>query len=265
MFNVLKYFKDNRKKVIIICACILVIIYAIKVYFEYSNEESNNEYSNNSSSSNSTTAIVKNENISNNSVNSNTQNSENVVSENKITSSTTAIDKFIEYCNNNNTDSAYNMLTEDCKKIVFNNNKQEFINKYIQTFFDKTRTYQIATWGKSDDTHYVYRVTFSEDPLTTGVTDKSGNKLDYITVVNKNGNYQLNIYNFIKRDSLDINKKNSYMEITVLDRLVYADYEIYNINVKNEILVDFLLDDMTSDIKTYLEDSEGNKFKIMNN
>jgi hypothetical protein len=54
------------------------------------------------------------------------------------------------------------------------------------------------------------------------------------------------------------------MEATVLDRLVYADYEIYTLNVKNDILVDLILDDMTSNVKTYLEDSDGNKFKIMN-
>ena len=260
MFNVLNYFKDNRKKVIIIAICILVIIYAIKVYFEYSNEE-NNEHNSNSSSSNSTTAIVKNEVINNTAVN----NIKNTIAEKQVTSSSGAINKFVDYCNSNNTDGAYNMLTDDCKSVVFNNNKQEFIDKYEQSFFDKAKVCKITSLGKGDGTHDVYKVTLSEDPLTTGVTDKSQSKVDYITVVNIDGNYKLNISNFIKKEPLNVNKRNSYMEITVLDRLVYADYEIYTINVKNEILVDFLLDDMTSDIKTYLEDSEGNKFKIMNN
>lgn len=261
MFNVLNYFKDNRKKVIIVLACILVIIYAIKVFFTNSKDQ-NSEHSNNSSSSNSTTAIVKNEAMNNITDN----NIENAVTENKVTSSSSsAINKFIDYCNSNNIDNAYNMITDDCKNVVFSNNKQEFINKYVQTFFDKARQAQITTWGKSDNTHEVYKVTFAEDPLTTGVTSQSESKVDYITVVNIDGTYKLNISNFIKKDTLNINKKDSYMEITVLDRLIYADYEIYTVNVKNDILVDFLLDDMTTNIKTYLEDSEGNKFKIMNN
>ena len=39
MFKFLRYFKDDRKKVIIIIACVSVIICAVIMYFNYLKEE----------------------------------------------------------------------------------------------------------------------------------------------------------------------------------------------------------------------------------
>lgn len=257
MFKFLDYFKDNRKKVIIVIACVLLIIYAIKTYFDYKEKDEYNE--SNSSSSNNTTAIVKNNDIANTNDN-NINQTENIV---KIESENEAVEKFVNYCNNYNIETAYNMLTDECKKLLYTN-KEDFENKYVKSLFDKKRTYQIEKVLQSSSTDNVYKLILSEDPINKGKVDESNNKIDYITIVNTNGTYKLNISGFIKSESINSSNQNTYMQISVSSKLIFVDYEIYNITAKNNILVDAVLDNMENNIKTYIEDEDGNKFRIIN-
>ena len=269
MFNFLNYFKDNRKKVIIVIACIAVIIYGVVMYLNYLKND-NNEPSDNSSSSNNTTAIIQNDtknNVENNAslnitndINSNTVNQNSI----KVNNAIEAIQKFVNFCNSRDLDSAFNMLTDDCKEQLYNNSKDEFANKYVNSLFDKKRSNQINKWANSDGKLELYKVIFYENPINTGKIDASNSKNDYITAVYSDGTYKLNINGFIKREEINSSKKNNFMQVKVLNRLVFVDYEIYNVNIKNDILVDLTLDNMDDNIKTYLQDTDGNYFRILN-
>lgn len=247
MFKFLKYFKDDRKKVIIVIICVLVIIYALIKLFNYAKKEEN--YSeNNSSSSNNTTAIV---------TNGTENNVDNLV---KVDSKEEAINKFVEFCNNGNVSNAYKMLTDQCKKNVYET-EEKFNSEYVKNLFDRKRSYQIVKWSNSDE---IYKVTFFEDSIIAGTVNKDNGKQDYISIVKDSGTYKLNISGFIKQEDLTAKNKNNYMQVDILSRLIFVDYEVYNIKVKNIINVDFTVDNMEDNVKSYIEDSDGNKFKIMN-
>lgn len=123
MFKFLGYFKDSRKKVIIVLVCILVIIYALIKLFNYAKKEEG--YSEgNSSSSNDTTAIV---------TNSNENNDNNLV---KVDTSEDAIKKFVNFCNSGNVKDAYKMLTSECKESLYNT-EEKFSNNYVKKYLTK--------------------------------------------------------------------------------------------------------------------------------
>ena len=253
MFNILNYFRDDRKKAIIVIICFFIIMYGIVMYFNYL-KKMNNEYSeNNSSSSNNTTAIIKNETVF--------DYTENTIQNTKVNTSEETIKMFVNYCNNKNTSAAYEMLTSECKEIVFNNNQNNFINKYINNLFDKQMSYEITM---EENSNSIYKVNFFEDPIDRGTIDKSNSKSDYITVVENQGTYKLNVSGFVEKESLNVSSNNNYMEVQVQNRLIFHEYEIYTFYIKNNILVDFTLDNMKDNTKTYIQDSSGNKFNIVN-
>lgn len=252
MFKFLGYFKDSRKKVIIVLVCILVIIYALIKLFNYAKKEEGYSKDNSSSSNNTTTAIV---------TNSNENNDNNLV---KVDTSEDAIKKFVNFCNSGNVKDAYKMLTSECKENLYNT-EENFGDNYVKKIFDEEKTYQIVKWLDIDENCKVYKVLFSTDPIISGNLNKSDGKQDYISIIRDSGTYKLNISGFIKKENLTSEKDNNYMQINVLNRLVFVDYEMYTIKAKNLINVDFILDDMKDNNKTYIEDSNGTKFKIMNN
>lgn len=253
MFKFLRYFKDSRKKVIIILVCILVIIYALIKLFNYAKKEEG--YSeDNSSSSNDTTAIVTNSNENND------NNDNNLV---KVDTSEDAIKKFVNFCNSGNVKDAYKMLTSECKESLYNT-EEKFSNNYVKKIFDKERSYQIVKWSNINENCEVYKITFSEDPIISGKLGENNGKQDYISIIRDSETYKLSVSGFIKKENMTSEKKNNYLQINVLNRLVFVDYELYTIKVKNIINVDFTLDDMKDNTKTYIEDSDGTKFKIIN-
>lgn len=260
MFKFLSYFEDDRKKIIIVIACILVIIYGIVSYFSYFKKVNNNysEDNDNSSSSDNTTAIIKNE-----TTNSNTEKNvaQNVTT---IYTSQEAIQKFINFCNSREINNAYEMLTDDCKEFIFSNNKNNFNNDYINKIFVKQMSYNSTKVENSNDYCEVYAVNFFEDPINKGIIDESNSKNDYITVVEDGNTYKLNVLGFIKKEILNASAKNNYVEVKVLSRLIFFNYEVYNFNIKNDILVDITLDNMEDNSKTYIQDYNEDKFKIMN-
>lgn len=77
------------------------------------------------------------------------------------------ISKFIDYCNLKDTEKAYDMLSEKCKKEKFKT-KEDFKKQYIDVLFNiKICKYDIE---KKEDQ---YIVTLTEDMLITGKTNST--------------------------------------------------------------------------------------------
>lgn len=75
------------------------------------------------------------------------------------------ISKFINYCNNNKIEEAYEMLSEKCKKEKYNNIKQ-FKNQYIDKVFDiYIYDYKIIKHNNQ------YKVNLTQDIISTGRID----------------------------------------------------------------------------------------------
>lgn len=140
-----------------------------------------------------------------------------------------AIDNFISYCNSGNVQEAYNLISNECKEVMYQE-INNFIELYYKPIFaNGKRNVSIENW--INDT---YVVTLNEDALATGSFSEENSFKDYFTIVkDKEGNTKLNINGYIRRT--EYNKKNTKnnLEITALRKDVYMDYEVYTFNVKN--------------------------------
>ena len=187
--------------------------------------------------------------------------SESVVTgENMSSAQVTIIDtinQFVQLCNEGNVNEAYNMLSDECKEEVYPS-LDSFSNNYYNAIFNgQKKNIAVENWVNS-----IYKVTFENDALSTGMYTEEGTIQDYITVTrNENNELRLNINNYIGRK--EINKKytdSSKLTITVLRSDTYMDYETYTFNVTNNTNNTILLDDKINTDNMYIEDDNGNQY-----
>lgn len=176
------------------------------------------------------------------------------VNKTKANSISNAIDSFIKYCNEGNTEYAYNMLSKDCKNILYKT-KEDFEKKYLNTFFKNKKTYSYKAWIIEKDVT-VYRVELQEDALYTGNLD-SKKVEDFYTVVNENGSFKLNINRYIGHEEINKEIQKDDIKIQVLSKDIYLENVIYNFEAINFSNNDIVLDTLKRPNTLSLVDSNG--------
>ena len=180
--------------------------------------------------------------------------SETVTKEN-----TDIIKTFVDYCNNNQTQKSYELLSNDCKE-EFNNNINVFINDYYNRIFKTKKTYNLELLY-TEAGSYTYKITYYEDNLlATGGTDANNNFEDYITIINQDGERKLNINNFIKNQEINKTQVTNNIEITIKSKKVYRSYEQYKIAIKNNNSTTILLSDGKNSEDICLLDKNDTKY-----
>lgn len=251
MHKLVKYFYQNKNKIMKIVLFVIFILLVIQVLNSISQKKQDDLYKqaqNDIDSGKSDTIDNSNYMISQGQT---VKNSEDT----KIKDS---MKNFVEYCNNGSFENAYKMITDDCKNELFTN-VQEFQESYINNVFSGKRNYSMQAWSKSYNM-YTYLITYTEDILETG---KKGNKTQeyYTFIKQKDGDYKISINNYIYKEVFDnIKTDNSDVNIEVLLKNVYKEYEIYEFKITNNSDKIILLNRDKNNSSLYLIDSDKVKY-----
>lgn len=252
MYKLIRFYNQNRKQIIKIILIIVFIIGSIQL-LNYlvgkKNNIDNNIQINVSYENNQTSEIVSDKSL----VSGQTIASETIKKDSEI------IKQFVELCNQNNVEQAYELLTNECKENMFPT-IDDFKRIYCYEIFNSYKTYTLENWTNS-----TYQIRYTGDILGTGDLNNNETRQDYITVVNKNGEKKLNINNYIGRNNL--NKTTNYDDIKIIITSVdtYIDYEIYNLSIQNNSNKNILLDTNKDTKSIYLLDSKDMKYYFYNN
>lgn len=253
MNKIIRYFNQNRKKVYIS----LIIIVFLFGLLQLLNVMAKNKKEEEKDTSGINEIMQNNKSIvSNKSAVSRTS-----ISEKKLKKDTDVIDNFFKYCNEGNIENAYNLLTDECKEEMYPT-IDEFKRIYYSDLFNEgKRTYTIENWF--GDT---YQVRMTGDILSTGKIDGNQTKQDYVTIVEKDGDYKININKYVGRTKPQ-DKTTSYknVDITIDEINTYMDYETYTISVKNNTENSILLDTGESTKSVYLLDKNNAKSYFYSN
>lgn len=233
--NLRRNFFENRYKILAIIVAIILVLCLIRALNE----------------------IVKNMN-KNTAINSNTTQSsyqpqETLILGDNISTkvqekSNKIMDEFIQLCNEKQIEKAYNLLTDECKEEIFGSNIEYFKNHYIEKIFTNYKTYNMQSWINGRNP--TYKVRILDDVLSTG---KTGDVVEeYYTIVKQNDGYKLNINSYIGRTGINKQITENDITIHVLSKDTYMDYEIYNIQVRNNSNNTILLDAKTNQKTVYL-------------
>ena len=250
--NIIRLYNQNRKQLFIVILIVVSVILAIR-FVNYlvikDNEEKLNDVMSSSSTNNATTTYKPEQSpISSSSVSSSTY---------KLQSE--LIDKFMKNCNEGNTKEAYNLLSNDCKTVLFPT-LEHFINNYQKQIFIQSKLYSIKNWIGS-----TYKINITENILATGKSNNGITMEDYFTIVNEDNENKLNINGFISRRQINKSNSKNNVNIEVLYKDTYMDYTTYTIKATNNTDKTILLDSKESTQKMYIIDSNNTKYTSYSN
>lgn len=246
MHNLMRFIRQNKKQIIKVALIVAFLIGLLQLLNYLARQE------NKSSSGESKQDIY---NTSNGTIISNKSAvSGGSISTSEIKKVNSEIEEFVKYCNENNIEEAYNMLSQSCKEELYQN-INDFIEYYYEPLFkDERRTYTIENW-----TNNTYIVKFTGDLLATGKSASDFTYQDYITIVEEDGKTKLNINKYIGREEINKEYISDNIKAVVLYREKYMDYEVYEIKITNNTGNTILLDQLKETDNIYLKDSNETK------
>ncbi len=169
------------------------------------------------------------------------------------------VNSFLTYCKNHVPEKAYDLLTQECKDIFYPT-LEIFEEQYYEPKFSTEKIFTFQSWTASKS--YIYLAKIYDNMLATG---RGNDKYiqDYLSVVEENGVYKLNVNGFIGSLQRNAKSEDEDVSITVKSSEMYMDYEIANIVVKNNCPYDIVLDTRENTNTVYLVNDNGAKFEAM--
>lgn len=170
------------------------------------------------------------------------------------------IGKFVEYCNNKDYESAYNLLSDDCKNNIYSD--MELFKKYVDSIFDTKKIYNIQNFSNKENV-YIYTVNILDDILATGLSNNEDENVysEKYVIINQNGELKLSIRQYIGRENLTYMYEDDYMKIKIESVDKKYDNITYNISIANKSENYIVYSDYTADYEISLDTSEGLKRK----
>lgn len=240
MNRLIRFYNKNRHMVWMVILTVVAIIFLIQILNKFAREKNNNE------------SIIKEKTI--NSMNNNYS----IITGEKIKEETSEIiDEFIGYCNTKKIEKAYELLSDECKEVLYPT-LDDFTQNYYNRIFKEKKAYLYQAWTTNNNS-YIFRVDFVPDMLATGKKSKTS-ITDYYTVVKNNNEYRLNINSFICVKDINKTEVNNKVSINVKRKIVYMDYEIFEIEIKNDTKKNIRLDDLKHTKTIYVENNNKQKY-----
>ena len=254
MHRFFRWYNENREVFFIIIAIIvffLLIIQVLNSIVSRQEEEKRNSMTqqnitvNNTINSEPNTSVITGEEIT----------------RSEATIAANAIKQFVNYCNNRQIENAYNMLTEECKTLIYPS-LESFTENYYNRIFYINRMYSLENWYDDADL-YTYYIKYTEDVLASGNLNSEDNKGDYITVVIDEEGYKLNISSYVGRRIIDQQESARGVNIKINWIDMYMDYAIANISAQNNTGGTICIDAKDGSYTTYMYDENNVKYNSL--
>lgn len=260
MHKLIKFYYDNKTKIIkigLLIIFILLIIQLMNYIAKLNNQKeekgtliSTEQNNNDSNKENTNTSVAAEKSAV----------TGELVDKEQITNAQNIIEQFVSYCNNGETEKAYNLLSKDCKDEVYKS-LEAFETLYYKENFGGNikKTATIENWFGN-----TYAVYISTDIMATGKIEDT-KKRDYYTLIDEDGSTKLNINSFIKKENINKEQTENSITYKIISKNVYMDYEEYTVQVQNGSENTILLDSMQSTKTIYLEDEKSVKYYCYTN
>lgn len=167
------------------------------------------------------------------------------------------IDKFIQRCNNKEYESAYNMISEDCRQELYPTLNS--FQKYVDAKFVTKRSYSIQNFSNVGK-QYIYDVNLMEDLMATGLTDKEFYyDEEKFVFTEKDKNLKFAIDGFVRKANLNMFAEDENLKINIYSKNVFYDHETYKVTITNRSSHPIVIADGTTNNEVTLYTGENNR------
>lgn len=178
------------------------------------------------------------------------------VSKEQYTKDSNIVNKFLDFCNAGKIEEAYNLISDECKRLNYPT-IEDFNRKYYSYVFDERRDYNLQAWISTSD-YTVYRVKYTNDMMSTGKYNKSDIYEDYITLNKKSDGEEISVGKLITVETCEFKTDIDGLEVMEVKRYICVSSEEYEIKIKNNYDTTVLLDNLEKFQSIYLD--SGAKF-----
>ena len=153
------------------------------------------------------------------------------------------IQEYIDHCNNKEYEAAYNMISQECREVLYPDISDFKI--YIDSIFDEKKVYYIQNYSNLDN-KYIYSVCIFEDILATGLT---GSQVEYyeekFVITNNNGNLELAIREYIGENDIQNVYEDEYIKVSIENVVQKYETQEYTVKITNRSEYPIVLADGT--------------------
>lgn len=178
------------------------------------------------------------------------------------------LESYLKFCKNKEYQNAFNMLTDSCKKFLYENNIEKF-KQYVDSIFSTYNNYSYNQNYSNIDNKYVYDVTIlNNDILSTGTTGGYDKYTEKITIVNENGTKKISNQGYIDNEEVNLEAEDEYIKIKIKSKdMSYSrvgyNFEITNKTDKTVVIADNKANkEITLNINDYYQNA--NNIQILN-
>lgn len=144
-----------------------------------------------------------------------------------------AIDTYFKNCNSENYSQAYDMLSDDCKSFLYDNELENFI-AYAKSFYTGDKKYYLQNYSNISN-KYIYELNIIDDIEKTGGTGGYTEKKEKIVVIKNNDTYKISNQGYIGNTKFEnISSEAEELRVDVISKDISYIKEAYNLKIKNK-------------------------------
>lgn len=157
------------------------------------------------------------------------------VPENELSSVNETLENYLTYCKNKEYENAFNMLTDDCKNFLYNNNIENF-KTYVDSVFTTYNNYSYNQNYSNVNNKYIYDVTIlNNDILSTGTTGGYDKYEEKITIVNEDdGTKKISNQGYIDNEEIGIDAEDDNIRVRINSKDMSYTRVGYNLTITNK-------------------------------
>ena len=254
MNRLIRFYNQNRKSIFIGIIAILFIIAIIQILNNVSRQNLRNQSNQNEGRVNS--IDQKNYDEQNDALLSS-----GGMNDKQKQESASVVDNFLSHCVNGEVEDAYELVSNDCKKIFYPT-LDAFRVQYYEDIFKGNKKYDFQLWSGTDEA--IYQIRIHDDLLSTGqIASIKNYREDYYGLIKENGELKLNINGFLGKVKRNKTEEKDNIIMKVKDSDIYMDYEIYHITITNNSNKTIILDTRENSNTSYVTTNNGADMEAM--
>ena len=166
------------------------------------------------------------------------------------------MEEYMTYCNDGEFDKAFEMISEDCRKYVFDNDVEKYMS-YLYTKMPTPKVYALQNYSSisyDGKEMYIYDVRYTDDFLATGLTNSTyGYTQEKITFYRGENGLEMNVGDFIYHTDIKNISENEYLKIDIADKIVNYSIESYEMKFTNRSNYTIVISDGQENDEVLLE------------